>query len=400
MSYLCTVRHKNITMMRKIFSAVVTALTVFAFASCGGERFDVEGNITEAKDSILYFEKMGLQGAEAVDSVKLGEEGTFRFSDERPDAPEFYRLRIAGQMINLAVDSTETVVVKATYATMPTDYEVSGSEECSRIKQLSQMQIDLQNRAIALERDMELGRDAIQDSLTYIINVYKTKVKTDYIFKDPKAASSYFALFQTLGNYLIFNPRTNRDDIKVFAAVATSWDTYYPNSERGENLHNIAISGMKNERIVDAKAANSQIDANKVTTAGLIDITLADNKGNQRSLSQLKGKVVMLDFHVFGTKESAGRILTMRELYDKYRQRGFEIYQVSLDSDEHFWKQQTAALPWISVRDADGVNSHYLTLYNVRALPEYFLIDRNNTLVSRSSQISDIDKAITSLIGD
>jgi len=386
--------------MKKIFLTVFAALTVFAFESCGGEHFDVEGNITEAKDSILYLEKMSLQGPVVIDSVKLGEDGAFRFSDECPCAPEFYRLRIAEQMINLAVDSTETIIVKATYATMPTDYEVSGSEECSRIKQLSQMQIDLQNRAIALERNMELGRDAIQDSLIYIINVYKTKVKTDFIFKDPKAASSYFALFQTIGDYLIFNPRTNRDDIKVFAAVATSWDTFYPNSERGENLHNIAISGMKNERIVDAKAANSQIDASKVETAGLIDITLTDNKGSQRSLSQLKGKVVMLDFHVFGTKESAGRILTMRELYEKYHDRGFEIYQVSLDTDEHFWKQQTAALPWISVHDADGVNSHFLTLYNVRTLPEFFLIDKNNTLVSRSSQINDIDKAISNLMGD
>jgi len=88
----------------------------------------------------------------------------------------------------------------------------------------------------------------------------------------------------------------------------------------------------------------------------------------------------------------------LRELYNKYHDRGFEIYQVSLDSDEHFWKQQTAALPWTSVHDGDGLNSRNLLLYNVSNLPEFFLIDKNNTLISRSSQIKDIDKAIEELL--
>ena len=86
----------------------------------------------------------------------------------------------------------------------------------------------------------------------------------------------------------------------------------------------------------------------------------------------------------------------LRELYNKYHAQGFEIYQVSLDGDEHFWKQQTAALPWVSVR-AEG-NDSFLTLYNVQTLPEFFLIDRGNNLVSRSQQIKDIDEDIKKLL--
>ena len=133
------------------------------------------------------------------------------------------------------------------------------------------------------------------------------------------------------------------------AAVATSWDTFYPGAERGKNLHNIAIEGMKDIRIVQAEQ-NQQIDASKVRTSGIIDIALNDNKGQVRRLSDLKGKVVLLDFHAFGTKQSTQRIMMMRSLYNKYHAAGFEIYQVSVDPDEHFWKTQTAALPWISVR--------------------------------------------------
>lgn len=384
--------------MRKIFHAATAALAALTLASCGKAKFHVEGMIADAADSLLYFENMSLQGPVVVDSVRLDASGKFSFSDDSPEAPEFYRLRIAEQIVSLSVDSTETISVKAAYATMPTDYEISGSDDCQRIKQLSLMQIDLRSRALDLERNQSLDRESIRDSLLVMIEAYKNNVKNNFIFKNPKAASSYFALFQTLGDYLIFNPRSNRDDIKVFAAVATSWDTFYPQSERGENLHNIAISGMRNERIVDANQANAQIDASKVVTAGLIDIALTDNKGQQRSLSQLSGKVVMLDFHVFATKESPQRILMLRELYSKYHDRGFEIYQVSLDANEHFWKQQTAALPWINVHDADGLNSRNLSLYNVASLPEFFLIDKNNTLISRSSQIKDIDQAIEELL--
>jgi peroxiredoxin len=212
-------------------------------------------------------------------------------------------------------------------------------------------------------------------------------------------AYSYFALFQTftLGNMqsLIFNPRSNKDDIKVFAAVATSWDTFYPGAERGKNLHNIAIEGMKDIRIVQAEQ-NQQIDASKVKTSGIIDIALADNKGQVRRLSDLAGKVVLLDFHAFGTKQSTQRIMMMRELYNKYHAAGFEIYQVAVDPDEHFWKTQTAALPWISVR-ADE-NSQALTLYNVQSIPTFFLITKENVLYKRDVQIKNLDAEIKALL--
>jgi peroxiredoxin len=185
--------------------------------------------------------------------------------------------------------------------------------------------------------------------------------------------------------------------VKVFAAVATCWDTYFPGAERGENLHNIAIDGMKNVRIVQAKS-QQVIDESKVVEAGVIDIELTDNQGQVRRLSDLKGKVVLLDFHLFGLQDSPQRILTLRELYNKYHAQGLEIYQVSLDSDEHFWKQTTAALPWISVRDPEGPDSQRLMLYNVQSVPEFFLIDRGNNLVKRSSQIKDIDTEIKALL--
>lgn len=392
-------------MNTRLFHKVITlALAVAAMAgvtSCNEKKFHIDGTITGAADSTLYFENMGLDGAVKIDSAKLSEDGTFAFEGIAPTAPEFYRLRIAGQFINIAVDSTETINIKAQYPQMATQYEVSGSEDCQRIKELSLMQSSLQAQVNAIARNPELGAQAAADSVSRIVEAYKTRVKTEYIFKAPMKASSYFALFQTIyaggQPVLLFNPRTSEQDIKVFGAVATSWDTFYPNEKRGENLHNIAIEGMKDVRYLRSQQQAEEIEASKVNTSGILDFTLTDNTGAARNLSSLKGNVVLLDFHLFADQNSMKRIMWLRELYNKYHAQGFQIYQVAIDGDEHFWKTQTAALPWISTRVDDNTSS-VLQMYNVQQVPTFFLLNRSCNVVKRDAQIKDIDAEIKALL--
>ncbi len=377
---------------------VLLALMVVLMASCGEKKFHVEGTIANAPDSVLYFENIGISDIEVVDSIKLDAEGKFSFSGAPVGAPEFYRLRISDQIINVAVDSTETITIRSKYPQMASEYEVEGSENCQKIKELALLQQDLQQRVIRVTEDENLTVRQTNDSLQTLVEQYKQDVRVKYIYQAPNKSYAYFALFQTLGNMLLFNPRTDKEDIRAFAAVATSWDTYFPGSERGENLHNIAIEGMNTMRIQAAEEARANIPADKIQSMGLIDIKLRDNQGAIRSLTDLQGKVVLLDFHVFASEESPARILLLRELYNKYHAQGLEIYQVSLDSDEHFWKQQTSALPWISVREPAGLESPILGFYNLQGLPEFFLINRNNTIVGRSQTIQDIDASIKSLL--
>ena len=388
----------------KIYSAAVIMVAALAFTSCNNKKFHINGNITEATDSMLYLENLSLNGPVKIDSVKLGEDGAFAFDENAMDSitPEFYRLRIANQSINLSIDSTETVKVKASYPQMSYKYEVEGSENCSKIKELSIKQMILQNNINAITKSPNMGIDSVDVIVARMLDGYKQDIKVNYIFKEPMKASSYYALFQTiqLGNVnsLIFNPRNNKDDVRVFAAVATSWDTYYPGAERGKNLHNIAIEGMKDIRIIENQRAQQQIDASKVSVNGCIDLAMEDSKGQVRRLTDLKGKVVLLDFHLFASSESTKRIMMLRELYNKYHAAGLEIYLVSVDPNEHFWKTSTAALPWICVRDEGGIQGQSLQLYNVQSIPTFFLIDRSNTLKARDAQIKDLDEAIKNLL--
>ena len=390
--------------IKHLFSAAVIVLAALCITSCNNKKFHINGNITDAKDSMLYLENISLNGPEKIDSVKLGEDGSFAFEENAMDSitPEFYRLRIANQSINLSIDSTETVNVKAAYPQMSYKYEVEGSENCSKIKELSLKQMTLQSNINGIIKSPNIGVDSMDVIVARMLAAYKQDVKTNYIFKEPMKASSYYALFQTIQlgntNSLIFNPRNNKDDVKVFAAVATSWDTYYPGAERGKNLHNIAIGGMKDIRSIGRQRAQQQIEASKVSVNGCIEIALQDNKGQVRRLSDLTGKVVLLDFHIFASNESTKRIMMLRELYNKYHAAGLEIYQVSVDPDEHFWKTSTAALPWICVREENGIQGTSLQLYNVQSIPTFFLIDRSNTLRARDIQIKDIDAAIKNLL--
>lgn len=383
--------------MKKVTFAALAALTITACSS--GPKFQVNGDISGADGKMLYLEASGLEGIVPLDSVKLKGEGTFSFKQPRPESPEFYRLRIDDKIINFSVDSIETIQIKAPYADFSTTYTVEGSENSNKIKELTMKQIRLQKEVddlLAALRSNRMGHDVFEDSLAILLNNYKENVKVNYIFAAPNTAAAYFALFQKLNNYLIFDPLNNKDDVKCFAAVATSLNNTFPNAVRSKNLYNIVIKGMKNTRQPQAKAL--EIPQDKIVETGIIDIALRDVKGNIRKLTDLKGKVVLLDFSVFQSPAGAPHNLMLRELYNAYASQGLEIYQVSLDADEHYWKTSADNLPWVCVRDGNGVYSTNVAVYNVRQVPSVFLINRNNELKLRGEDIKDLEAAVKSLL--
>ena len=196
--------------------------------------------------------------------------------------------------------------------------------------------------------------------------------------------------------YLIFDPLNNKDDIKCFAAVATSLNNFYPHADRSKNLYNIVIKGMKNTRTPQQKVLELPEEA--ISETGIIDISLRDMKGNTHKLSELKGKVVLLDFTIYQSAVSAPHNFLLNDLYTKYKDQGLVIYQISLDADEHFWKTTADNLPWTCVRDANGIYSNIAAMYNVKSVPSLFLINRNSELSARGETIKDLDAAVKALL--
>ena len=218
---------------------ILIAMAALALTACEEQKpsFTIEGTVKGAKDQTLFLYNNALGGAVKLDSVKLTEEGTFTLHGEAPQSPELYSLIVGNQMVYFGIDSTETVTINADYATMSSAYEVEGSVSSEKIKQLTLRQHDLQRQIMAIQNNLDLSRQQIVDSLQHIVDNYKNDITMEFIYENPGSIYAYYALFQTLGGWNVFD-RSSPQDVRAFAAVATSWDTFYPESDRAKHLHN------------------------------------------------------------------------------------------------------------------------------------------------------------------
>lgn len=382
------------TMKKTLFLLLILTL----LCGCKQEKkFCIEGNISGADSMMLYLEHLSLgEGTVAIDSIRLTEDGTFHFEKPGVTSPEFYRLRIGGQGINLAIDSTETVRIKADMKDLSFSYAVEGSNACDTIRLLCLKLASLEREARRISADRNFTIEERDSMIQGLVDKYKAEVKKDFLHGNYGTAYSYYACFQTLGTSLIFDPVHDKSDLTWMQAVANAWNEKYPSSPRTENLCNIVLECRKNR--AKPRQIVLDIDGDKVRELGIIDMTFPDINGQERTLSSLRGNVILLDFTAFSLDGSTERTLLLRELYSRYHDQGFEIYQVGLDASEHLWKQRSEALPWVSVYCEEGLESDMLTLYNVQGLPSYFLIDRNCDLQARGEDIPDLGEAIEALL--
>lgn len=382
-------------MRNRIFIASLCLLVLLA--SCNRTpKLEVDGKITHAAGKMLYFELFGMDKVQVLDSALLDKDGRFKFNTNLPDAPEFYRLRIDNRFVHIGADSAAHIRLKADGVDFGNDYKVTGSHCSEDICYLSGLQgrtlmsVDSLN---SLYKAGQLTNVDYQDKLMSVFEQHREKARK-IIYKNPRSPAAYFALFQRLHNFLIFDPYDTTDN-KSYAAVATSWDLYYPNSLRSKHLKLLTLQGMKEIR---QNRDSRKIEIKEKSKFSLFEIKLPNVYGKIIPLSALQGKVVLLDFTVFQADFSPSRNLFFRELYHNYAEQGFEIYQVALDPDEQFWKTAASNLPWICVRDKDNAQSEYLRTYNVRSVPTYFLIDRNGDIALRDAQVSDLNKEILKLL--
>lgn len=382
------------------FNRIGAALMgAFIFASCSQqETFTIKGNIANGEGHTLYLSHIGTQKSNYIDSAKLGKSGDFKFSYERPECYDFYRLQLdkKGRQITIAIDSTETVTINSDAKSFIDSCHIAGSPQSEKIAELTALEQALQTQVNTLIKNGGPMIGETRKTINTVIDEFKQNICKEFIVPAPHSASAYYALFLNINGTPLFDPLHIRFDSRCYSAVATSLNHHHPHATRAQHLSNLAIKSMRATQ--PAKRDTIYIDSSNTT--GLFDIKLPNIDGDSVNLSSLKGKVVMLDFTVYGNAEISARNLELRELYDKYKKRGFEIYQISLDGKEHFWKTSASNLPWLCVRDAAGPESYNLTLYRVQRIPTYFLINRANEIVLRDEQVEDINKSIEKLLSE
>ena len=138
----------------------------------------------------------------------------------------------------------------------------------------------------------------------------------------------------------------------------------------------------------------------QVSEASFPEISQPDMYGKTQNLSDLEGKVILLHFWSATIGNSNTLNADLKEIYQKYNDKGFEIYQVAVDTSKALWINtvQEQQLPWISVCDFQGSNSPAVGAYNVTALPTNFLIDRTGNIAGKNLSGEKLEQAIKKII--
>ena len=374
--------------MKKLLLLSATALVAF---SCGQKnKAHISGTFSGISKDTIYLEMLTTKGRTVVDSTVTNQQGNYRFTVSTPvAAPTFYNIVYKQSSIPVIVSPGEKVKVNS-LCDLGRNYTVEGSDDSKLLKEFNTM---YSNGVRSLDSLANLysetrptpDNDARRTALLREYTQRYVKIKREHIAFIVKIASSMAAvsaLYQRLPNdEALFNAN---DDRVYYRMVADSLADKYPASP-----HVIALlRDVKTQD--DAAALAQQVSRQQAETAGLNhpEITLQDMFGKDHKLSELKNKAILLTFWSVTDPKGPAMNNEMKELYKEFSGKGFDIYQVSLDSDKASWilAVQAQKLPWTNVIDPNGFTGLPAMSYNIAATPVNFLIDRRGNITGRNLQ--------------
>ncbi|GAB6011073.1 thioredoxin-like domain-containing protein [Viscerimonas tarda] len=385
----------------KLFKiCVVFSVCVVALLSCSKQpAFTVTGKISDIQSDTLYLylEKRDFNASVILDSVKLDRDGAFVFNAPSPEYPDLYILRLGNQAINLSVDSIETITVNASQNGFALDYNIEGSDNSSSMKDVALSRNKLQQTIVELREkylNKSISASEYQAGLEEAVENYKSVVKK-LILTNLKSPAAYFALFQKVDDILIFNPY-EKDDSRIYSAVATAWDTYYKETPRAKYLRDFTINAIRERKSLEKKSGlieNMQV----AESSAYFKIVLPDINDKMVSLESLKGKVVLLDFTVYQAEYSPIHSININETYQRNKDN-MAVYQVSFDADLHFWKNAASNLPWICVHEDKSTESELIKRFNIQELPTMYLLNKEGELVKKLKVSDNIEAEVKKLL--
>ena len=378
--------------MSRFSKIILFAAAVFGFAACS-QTASIKGVIADAPESEVVVKLLNVNQYQVIDTLATDAAGKFSCKVEvAKGQPEFvyvfYKdrkiaslLLEAGDKVSVQTDTLGNSVVEGSeeslkLASVEADYAKAKAAMAALSSQLLAADAD---QAAALRE--KLGR-------TYV-EYYRGRVA--YVMKNNRSLTVVPVMYQSLSESLpVFAQST---DAIIFSTLADTLEMVYPESKYVKALRKEA-----NTRKSQAELLNR---IQSVEAQNFLDIELPDQHGQKVKLSDVHKKVTLLYF--WTASDAAQKMFNLdvfAPVYEQYKDRGFEIYQVSLDVDNGLWARvvREQKLPWTNVSDITGTASRYASIYNLSKLPSAFLIGAdgmvNATISDSASLAAAIEKAL------
>jgi peroxiredoxin len=380
--------------MKKIF-LIVVALAALTFACKKQNGFVIEGKITNAEGKYLYLEELKVSSSVPVDSVELGKDGSFKFKG-KIGYPNFYLLSLnKNNFVTLLVDTTEKISVFGDAANFSREYVVKGSPGSLFVQDLNNTLTKTKHKIDSIRNNINAfrSREDYTDKKSAwdkeIADIKQTQIKysTNFIQKHPFSLSCVLALYQKFddSNYVV-------QDLQSLKVAASALNSFFPKSEHVKALY------ANTQRLIVQEKNNKMQQFIEQNGVNYPDIKLPDPNGRAISISSLTNKVILIQFWSALNRDSRIQNQALVELYRKYKSKGLEIYQVSVDTDRAAWLNaiEQDRLGWINVGDMKG-SIAAINLYNIQTIPSNYILDKERRIVDKNVQGPALDQVIGEL---
>ncbi|MCF6332066.1 MAG: AhpC/TSA family protein [Draconibacterium sp.] len=370
---------------------------LIVLSSCEkSNQFTIRGKITHAEGDTIYLEELHVSSLKPVGEVKVNKNGEFKFKGET-GIPSYYLLKFSNtKFITLLIDSIENIVVEADFANFGRDYHVEGSPGSVQVRELAETLASTQHKLDSLQAlnrlyqgspDYETLKQKWNETYRDIVQKQYDFSK-NFVMSNPFSMASVYALYQKYKDqsYVI-------NDLQTMRTAASALNSIYPNSEHVKALYQNTLSVLKSEKAAKVQKFIQEQGENSP------EIVLPNQDGKEIALSSLRGKVVLL--HFWAAEDRGSRIINpvLVEVYKKYKNKGFEIYQVSVDTNRFEWVDaiDKDKLSWINVGDMKGSNNA-ATVYNVKEIPYNYLLDKEGAIIAKDLKGPALDKTLARIL--
>lgn len=380
---------------------ILLSMAALLFFSCSQQKqAHITGTLTGLNNDTLQLEEVTTRGRQIVDSAITNDQGDFRFTVKLPvTTPTFYNILHREFSIPLLISPGERITINS-LGDLVRNYTVEGSPDSKLLKEFTTLYqngigtMDSLSDLYAQTRPAAQYDEQRKELLKAYTQAY-LQFKRDqisFVVKNASSLAAIYALYQQFPNgEPLFN---GANDYIYFRMVADSLSARYP-----ESAHVNALIRDVKEREKNIELANKINDIAANQSHDYPEINLNDIYDKPQLLSDLNGKVILIDFWSVNNTKNGIINAEYKELYDVFAPQGFEIYQISLGDNKASWINAVLQqrLPWISVIEPNGMSGASALSYGIRNLPTNILIDKQGHIVGRNFFGNDLRTKLINL---